>query len=196
MREVFDFRNGPGSLNAATANRGRARFRNLSVPPPTGLEPLEDRCLLSVAPLNVALISDAVAQAQQVRAAAANGTIAIVYHADTMTTSGLVNLLASVSAAHGGAPIGHLAIVAHGSPGEIDLGKADDLSLATLPSQAAALEQLRSVLTSDAEWTYIRALWLLERAARPLLTSLPPKRGRLYSPAITRSAPCRGPIFI
>ena len=51
---------------------------------------------------------------------------------------------------HNGALIGHLGIVAHGGPGEIDLGKGDDLSLATLPSQAAALERLRSVLTSDA----------------------------------------------
>ena len=115
-----------------------------------GFEALELRTLLSVAPLNVALISDAVAQAQQVRTAAANGTIAIVYHAETMTTTGLVDLLASVSTAHAGAPIGNLAIVAHGSPAEIDLGKVDDLSLATLPGQAAALEQLRSVLTSNA----------------------------------------------
>ncbi len=114
------------------------------------MEPLEDRCLLSVAPLSVALISDAVAEAQQVRAAAAMDTIAIVYHADTMTTTGLVDLLASVSAAHNGAPIGHLGIVTHGGSGELDLGNADDLSLATLPSQAAALERLRSVLTSDA----------------------------------------------
>ena len=76
-------------------------------------EALEDRTLLSVAapaPLNVALISDAVAQAQQVRDAAANGTIAIVYHSDTMTTMGLDNLLASVSAAHNGAP--------HWAPGD------------------------------------------------------------------------------
>ena len=48
-------------------------------------EPLEDRSLLSVAPptilpLNVVLISDAVAQAQQIRAAAAMDTIPIVYH--------------------------------------------------------------------------------------------------------------------
>ena len=114
-------------------------------------EPLEDRRLLSVAPLNVVLISDAVAQAQQIRAAAAIDTIAIVYHADNITTSGLVNLLDSVSAAHNGAPIGHLGIVAHGGPGEVDLGKGDDLSLPTLPSQAAGLAQLRSVFTNHAE---------------------------------------------
>ena len=114
------------------------------------MESLEVRTLLSVAPLNVALISDAVAQAQQVRAAAATGTIAIVYHADTMTTAGLVNLLASVSAEHGGDPIANLAIVAHGASGEIDLGKSDDLTLASLAGQAAALERLRSVFASDA----------------------------------------------
>jgi hypothetical protein len=114
------------------------------------VEPLEDRWLLSVAPLNVVLVSDAVAQVQQVCDAAAKDTIAIVYHSDSMTTTGLVDLLASVSTAHNGAPIGHLGIVAHGGPGRLDLGKGDDLSLATMPSQAAALERLRSVLTSDA----------------------------------------------
>ena len=49
------------------------------------------------------------------------------------------------------ARIGHLEIVAHGGPGQIDLGKGDDLSLATLPEQAKALQGLRDVLTSDAE---------------------------------------------
>ncbi len=110
------------------------------------METLEERTLLS---LNVVLISDAVTQAQQIRAAAATDTIAIVYHAETMTTARMADLLASVSAAHSGDLIGHFGIVAHGGPGEIDLGSADDLSLATLPSQAA-LERLRSVLTSDA----------------------------------------------
>jgi len=113
-------------------------------------------------------------QAPQIRADAAKDTIAIVYHADTMTTTGLVDVLASVSAAHNGAPIGHLGIVAHGAPGEIDLGNTDDLSLATIPSQAAALERLRSVFTSDARLDLYCVLWLLERAARPsLMTSLP-----------------------
>jgi hypothetical protein len=114
------------------------------------METLESRTLLSVAPLNVALVSDAVAQAQEVRAAAAKDTIAIVYQSDNMTTTGLVDLLASVSAAHNGLPIGNLAIVAHGNSGEIDLGKADDLNLATLPGQTIALERLRSVLANNA----------------------------------------------
>ena len=117
---------------------------------PLGMEPLEDRRMLAVTPLSVVLVSDAVAQAQQVCVAAAKETIAIVYHSDSMSTTGLVNLLASVSAEHNGARIGHLGIMAHGGPGEIDLGSSDDLSLATMPSQVAALEQLRSVLTNDA----------------------------------------------
>ena len=114
------------------------------------VEALEDRRLLSVAPLNIALISDAVAQAAQIQHAAAQDTIATVYHADTMTATGMVDLLESVSAAHDGALIEHVGFVAHGSSGEIDLGKYDVLSSATLPSQAAALERLRSLLTSDA----------------------------------------------
>ena len=144
-----------GAKHSGTKARQRAHeyrgydYRRLQI------QPLEDRSLLSVAPptflpLNVVLISDAVAQAPQVRDAAANGTIAIVYRADTMTTTGLVNTLESVSAAHDGARIGHLGIVAHGGPGEIDLGNADDLSLATLPTEAAALEQLRPLFGSDA----------------------------------------------
>ena len=75
-------------------------------------EALEDRRLLSLAPLNVALISDAVAQAEQIRFAAAKDTIAVIYHANDMTTAGMVDFLAAVSAAHNGALIGHLAIVA------------------------------------------------------------------------------------
>src|SRR5436309_373710 len=83
----------------------RAKTRNALRRPghrnrPLRVEPLEVRYVLAVAPLNVALISDDVAQAQQVRAAATKETIAIVYHADTMTTTELVDLLAAVSAAH------------------------------------------------------------------------------------------------
>ena len=129
-------------------------------------EPLEDRSLLSVAPvlpLSIALISDAVVQAEQIQQAAAKDTIAIVYDADTMTTSGLVDLVKSVSAAHGGALIEHLGIVTHGGPGEIDIGSVDNLSLATLPSQAAELQQLRSVFTTDARVD----LWSCSVAAGP-----------------------------
>ena len=124
------------------------------------LERLEPRLLLSVqspdvqalavAPLNVALVSDAVAQAELIQETAARDTIVIVYRADSMTTSGLVHLLSAVSAEHGGARIGHLGIVTHGGPGEIDLGMNDNLNVATLPGQAKELEQLRSLLTNDA----------------------------------------------
>jgi hypothetical protein len=106
--------------------------------------------MLSVTPLKVALVSDAIAQAEQVRNAAAEDTIAIVYQSDKMTLTGLVDLLASVSAAHDGAPIGHLGIAAHGSPGRVDLGTGNDLSLSTLPSELATFERLQSLLTSGA----------------------------------------------
>lgn len=89
------------------------------------IEVMEDRTLLSVAPMNVALVSDAVARAEQIRQAAAKDTIAIIYDADSMTTAGLVDLLGSVSAAHDGARIGHLGIVTHGGAGQVDLGTGD-----------------------------------------------------------------------
>ena len=95
--------------------RFRVHHRRLSY------ESLEDRRLLSVAPLNVALISDAVAQAEEIQRAATKDTIAIIYHADTMTTAGMVDLVKSLSAAHDGALIQHLGIVAHGGPGEINV---------------------------------------------------------------------------
>lgn len=111
------------------------------------MEPLEDRYLFSVIPLNVVLVSDAVAQAEQIRRAATGDTIAIIYHSNSMTTTGLVDLLASVSAGHNDARIGHLGIVAHGGPGELHLGKGDDLGLATMPSQAAVFASDNSVGT-------------------------------------------------
>ena len=46
------------------------------------------------APLSVVLVSDAVSQAEQVCAAAAEDTITIIYQSDAMTTTGLVDLLA------------------------------------------------------------------------------------------------------
>ena len=112
-------------------------------------EQLENRFMPSVAPLNVVLVSDAVAQAEQIRKAATKDTIAIIYNSDKMTTTGLVDLLASVSAAHNGARIGHMGIVAHGGPGEIHLGKNDDLNVATMRNQAAVLERMRFLLMKD-----------------------------------------------
>src|SRR5882724_8893116 len=87
-------------------------------------EPLEDRTVPTLfraierqtsPPLNVVLVSDAVAQADEVVSAATEGTIAVIYDSGTMTTSGLVDFLGSVSAAHNDARIGHLALVDHGS---------------------------------------------------------------------------------
>ena len=48
--------------------------------------------------------------------------------------------------------------------GEIDLGNADDLTLATLPSQATTLERVRPMLTTDARVD----LWSCSVAAGPL----------------------------
>lgn len=147
------FLHSPKRVKGSGRPSGKQRQNSLGISPyhrRLALEALEVRTLLAAAPLNVALISDAVAQAQQVRAAAAPGTIAIVYPSATMTTAGLDDLLASVCAAHNGDPIANLAIVAHGSSGEIDLGKGNVLSLVTLPGQSAALVRLRSVFTSDA----------------------------------------------
>ena len=98
----------------------------------------------------MALISDAVAQAEEFRLAAAKDTIAIVYHADTMTTDKLVDLIASVSAAHDDSPIGHLAIVTHGGPGELHLGRGNELGSETTTGQASAWGRMRSALTNHA----------------------------------------------
>jgi len=107
-------------------------------------------CSSSAAPLNVVLIGDAIVQAEQIRRAASPGTIAIVYQSDSMTVAGLTDLLGSVSAAHNGALIEHLGIVAHGRPGAIDIGKHERLTLTTMPPQAGALQRLRSVLAHAA----------------------------------------------
>ena len=126
------------------SRRSSPRFRRLF------LEGLEGRWLLSARPLDLVLISDSVTQAEQIRVAAAKDTIALIYHTDTMTAEGLVDLVASVSAANDGAPIAHLGIVAHGHAGGIDLGKDGGLSLASLPRQIVALDRLRAELTTDA----------------------------------------------
>ena len=76
---------------AARSNRSNVFHRSLRC------EILEDRCLLALAPLNVALVNDAIAQAQQVRDAAAMETTAIVYRSDSMTTTGLDDLDATAS---------------------------------------------------------------------------------------------------
>lgn len=103
-----------------------------------------------VSGLKVVLVSDAVAQAAQIRKAANRDTIAIVYPFDNMNSSGLVGLIASMSNEYMGAKIGHIGIVAHGRPGEIEIGKGSTLNLASLRSERLQWEQLRSLLTKDA----------------------------------------------
>src|SRR5262245_38036810 len=80
---------------------------------------------LTPATLRVALVSDAVAQADAVAATAGSGAIVRVYDADRTDTAGLVGLLDEISASHGGAHIGQLALVAHGSAGRIEIGGGD-----------------------------------------------------------------------
>ena len=70
--------------------------------------------------LRVALVSSAVAQA--VAAAAEAGVVVAVYDAATTDTAGLVGLVADISAANGGAAVGELALVAHGSAGRVAVG--------------------------------------------------------------------------
>ena len=102
--------------NRTSANRKPPTGRRSS---PLHLESLEVRLAPTVgasstpAILNVVLISNEVVQAEQVRMAAAPNTIAIIYDSETMTTSGLVNLLSSVSAAHNDSRIEQLGIVTH-----------------------------------------------------------------------------------
>ncbi|MBI3824141.1 MAG: DUF4347 domain-containing protein, partial [Planctomycetes bacterium] len=125
---------------------------------------LEDRTLLtpnaaiipggSVLTLQVVLISDAVAQAQQVRLAAVPEAIAVVYPHESMTVRGAVELLESLSAAQGGARIGHLAVVAHGGSGQVAIG-ANALSLDTLAADGPALDRLQAILTASARFDLV-----------------------------------------
>ena len=121
---------------------------------------LEDRTAPSVTPvqhlvpasLNVALISDSVSQAEQVSQPANKDTIAIIYNSETMTTQGMVNLLENVSTAHSDERIGNLALVTHGSSGEVMIGTHDFWDQATLAQDADDLQQLRFVLTVGAQF--------------------------------------------
>src|SRR5262245_29352976 len=93
------------------------------------LQNLEDRTQpAAIQPLRVALVSDAIAQATQIQAAAANGVVAVSYDADSATLDSLVGTLADLSATHGGAKIGHLGLVAHGGPASVALGASDTLN--------------------------------------------------------------------
>jgi hypothetical protein len=48
-----------------------------------------------------------------------------IYDRETTDTAGLLALLSGLSAAHGGAKIGHLGLVAHGSDGQVVVGAGD-----------------------------------------------------------------------
>jgi FKBP-type peptidyl-prolyl cis-trans isomerase 2 len=77
---------------ARSARRaGKPRHGTLGTPPGQrrlGVEGLEARTLLSVVPLHVALVNDAVAHTQPVRATAATDMTACVFHANTLTVLG------------------------------------------------------------------------------------------------------------
>src|SRR5688572_23727918 len=75
--------------------------------------------------LRVALVSDAVAQADAVAAAAGPGVVVRVYDSDHTDTAGLVDLLDQISAANGGTTVRQLALVTHGSAGRVEIGGRD-----------------------------------------------------------------------
>jgi hypothetical protein len=120
----------------------RRRFSSLN------LQSLEDRA--TPAGLRVALISDAVAQAEQVAAAAASGVVTVPFDATTADWAGLVGALEQVSVAHDGAQIRQLGLVAHGRAGAVVLGPSDTLNLRDVSRDSDAWSGLRDLLTPDA----------------------------------------------
>ena len=109
--------------------------------------PAPDRAAL---PIEVVLINQDVPEAQAIAATAVAGVITVMYDPMTIDTAGLVQLLGEISAAHGGALIDHLALVAHGHAGQVDVTDGDVWNLATLTADAGAFQGLRSDLTADA----------------------------------------------
>ncbi len=115
------------------------------------IESLEDRTVpAATSYLNVALISDAVAQAEQVQAAAAKGVVAVTYDARSATLESLAGILQGISAEHGGARISHLGLVAHGSPGSIHLGSLDTLNAADVVSTSPTWDEFHALLSPNA----------------------------------------------
>jgi hypothetical protein len=115
------------------------------------VETLEDRTQpAAIQPLKVALISDAVAQAGQVRAAAATGVTALVYDADTASLDTLVGMLREVSAAHGGVRIDRLGLVGHGSAGAVHIGTSSEIDAASVAADSPAWAGLRDLLAPAA----------------------------------------------
>jgi hypothetical protein len=111
------------------------------------VQSLEDRVQPAVVhPLRVALISDAVGPIDQVLAAVPKNVIPVTFNAGTSTLDGLVNTLAGVSATHQGAPIGQLALMAHGQEGSIILGGADTINTLDVASDSATWTKLKGLL--------------------------------------------------
>ena len=104
-------------------------------------------------PLNLVLISSVLPQAEQIRQAAVENAVTVVYDDASITTQGLVDLLRSISMEHGNAQIGHLAIAAHGFEGSIAIGAHELWNQTTLDSDAAVFEQLRSCWLRRQDWT-------------------------------------------
>jgi Domain of unknown function (DUF4347)/Calx-beta domain/FG-GAP-like repeat/Bacterial pre-peptidase C-terminal domain/FG-GAP repeat len=115
------------------------------------LQSLEDRVQPAVVhPLRVALISNAVGPMDQVLSAVPKDVIPVTFDAGTSTLDGLVNTLGDVSAAHLGAPISQLALMAHGQAGGIVLGSADTVNAFDVASDSAIWAKFRGLLDAKA----------------------------------------------
>ncbi|WP_435009728.1 DUF4347 domain-containing protein [Tundrisphaera lichenicola] len=119
---------------------------------PQFVMPLPASATPAATPLRVALINTSVVQADQVAQAADPGVIALTYDGRTTDTAGLVSLLESLSASHGGAKIEELGLVSHGSEARVSIGGGDSWSLSTLTSDGTSLSLLRGLLTDDARF--------------------------------------------
>jgi len=122
-----------------------------------GVEPLESRLLLASdvfirdeARLDVVLINQNVVAADTWLTAGQTGVVAMTYDPAWLTNERLVGLLQKAVDDHGGVPIGHLAIVTHGEAGRIALGQGATWTLESVTQDAATLDDLRSVLNSNA----------------------------------------------
>ena len=102
-------------------------------------------------PLRVVLVSDAVADAEQIAAAAAPGVVAVTYESATASPTSLVDLVQRVAAARGGARIGRLGLAAHGHAGHVQLGTESAWSWNSMPETVASWQALRPLLAPGAQ---------------------------------------------
>src|SRR5262249_5967641 len=123
----------------------RSRRRHLHV---DVLEPRVQPAALR--PLEVALISDSVAQAAPIQAAAMKNVLAVSFDSSSATLESLVSTLQSLSQSHGGASIGHLGLVAHGSAGHIAFSPLDTLDAGDVAQDSPAWADLRQLLAAKA----------------------------------------------